>query len=119
MSPYIHLPSVDPSLLSNKQHTSILKDPAVDVTNDYGTPNLLFFYFVPFLPDDRKPDLQALQDEIQSWNAWELGQTEVQVKHRIADKSLPSDDSTASRVKRTNYRAKVIDYLRESSETTW
>ncbi|KAE8167488.1 hypothetical protein BDV40DRAFT_252991 [Aspergillus tamarii] len=119
MSPYNHLPAVDPSLLSNKQHASILKDTEVNVTNDYGTPNLLFFYFVPFLPDDRKPDLEALQDEIQSWNAWELGQTEVQVRHRIADKSLPSDDSTASRVKRTNYRAKVIDYLRESSETTW
>ncbi|KOC13228.1 hypothetical protein AFLA70_57g003780 [Aspergillus flavus AF70] len=119
MSAYNHLPTVDLSLVSNNQHVNILKDTGVNVTNDYGTPNLLFFYFIPFLADDRKPDLEALQDEIQSWNAWELGQTEVQVRHRIADGSLPSDDATASRVKRTNYRAKVVDHLREVSETTW
>ncbi|KAL1855126.1 hypothetical protein Plec18167_002112 [Paecilomyces lecythidis] len=119
MSVYNLLPPVDHSLLSNKVHVGILKDTSVDVTNDYGTPDLLFLYFIPFLPDDKKPDLEALQDEIQSWNAWELGQTEIQVHHRIVDGSLPTDDSTASRVKRTNYRAKVVDVLRESGETTW
>ncbi|OJJ38801.1 hypothetical protein ASPWEDRAFT_149340 [Aspergillus wentii DTO 134E9] len=92
------------------------KSKDVDVSNDYGTPNLLFLYYVPFLPDERKADLDAIQDEFQSWNAWELGQTETQVNEHLADGKLPSDDSIASRVARNGYRAKVVTFFRENSE---
>ncbi|KID74926.1 uncharacterized protein G6M90_00g107240 [Metarhizium brunneum] len=93
-----------------------LKSASVDVSNDYGTPNVLFLYYTPFIPDDNKLDLDAIQDEFQSWNAWELGQAETQLIRHVEAGNLPSDDSIASRIIRNNYRSKAIDFFRQGNE---
>jgi hypothetical protein len=109
------MPGVEPVALSLKSEL-VLKSAGTDVTNDYGTPNLLFLYYIPFLPDDKKLDLEAIQDEFQTWNAWELGQAELQLIGHVEDGSLPSDDSIASRVARNNYRSRVIEIFRAGNE---
>lgn len=109
------LPVVEPVAVKLKDEEN-LKATAVRVSNDYGTINLLFLYYVPFLPDDKKLDLDAIQDEFQTWHAWELGQAENQLNKHIGDGNLPSDDSIASRITRNNYRAKAIGFFRETSE---
>jgi len=96
--------------------TSDLQSANLVFSNDYGTPNLLFLYYIPFLPDNKKLELDAAQDEFQSWNAWELGQTETQVIAHVKAGNLPSDDSIASRVTRNNYRSKAINFFRETSQ---
>ncbi|PHH63987.1 hypothetical protein CDD81_5092 [Ophiocordyceps australis] len=111
----VSLPQVEPVALKLKPQLQA-KSADIDVTNDYGTPNLLFLYYVPFLPDDKKLDLDAIQDEFQSWNAWELGQAEVQLIKHVENGKLPSDDSIASRVMRNEYRSKAVAFFRESSQ---
>lgn len=91
----------------------------INVTNDYGTPNLLFFYHLPLFSDDKKDSLAAVLKEYKSWNAWELYQAEKQLQIQLEKETLPNDDSVKSREKRTAYRAKVIAYLREESEDGW
>ncbi|KAI1377826.1 hypothetical protein F4677DRAFT_443747 [Hypoxylon crocopeplum] len=88
----------------------------VNVTNDYGTPNLLHFYYIPYIPGPLKDDMDVLTEDLRSWHAYELGQAEKHVQQQIEKKNLPSDDSIASRAKRTIYRAKVIQILREQNE---
>ncbi|PHH67952.1 hypothetical protein CDD82_959 [Ophiocordyceps australis] len=111
----VTLPQVEPVALKVKPELQA-KSADINVTNDYGTPNLLFLYYVPFLPDDKKLDLDAIQDEFQTWSAWELGQAETQLMKHVEGGRLPSDDSIASRVLRNNYRSKAIAYFRETSE---
>jgi hypothetical protein len=89
---------------------------AFDVSNDYGTPNLLFLYYVSLLPEELKKDLDNVQDDFQSWNAWELGQAERQLNGHVEAGRLPSDDAIASRSIRNNYRAKALRYFREGNE---
>lgn len=112
----LSLPEVEPVALGPKDESSV-KSAEIDVSNDYGTPNLLFLYYVPFIPDDKKPDLDAIRDEFQTWNAWELGQAEIQLIKHIEEGNLPSDDSLTSRVIRNNYRSKAIDFFRSTSES--
>ncbi|KAK7745696.1 hypothetical protein SLS62_009662 [Diatrype stigma] len=88
----------------------------VDVSSDYGTPNLLFLYYIPYIPSSAKPAMDELKEDLWSWHAWELAQAEKQVKRQIDSGNLPVDDSVASRIKRTNYRAKVVQALRDTSE---
>ncbi|KAF5024530.1 hypothetical protein F66182_3293 [Fusarium sp. NRRL 66182] len=96
-----------------------LKDKTSDVKNDYGTPNLLFFYYTPTIPSDKQDELAAVQKDFYSWNAWELAVAESQLQTQLKKGTLPSDDSTESREKRATYRAKVDIYLRENSEDGW
>ncbi|KAL7796700.1 hypothetical protein V8C37DRAFT_371195 [Trichoderma ceciliae] len=109
-----NLPEVQQVSIDSKPNSNL--GVAVDVSNDYGTPNLLFLYYVPFLPDELKLDLDHLQDEFQSWNAWELGMAEHQLIGHVEGGRLPSDDSIASRKIRNDYRSKVIGVLRGGSE---
>ncbi|PHH92896.1 hypothetical protein CDD83_3727 [Cordyceps sp. RAO-2017] len=111
----LSLPEVQPVALHSKPEPS-LKAAATDVSDDYGTPNLLFLYYIPFLPDDRKPDLGAIRDEFQTWNAWELGQAETQLLKNVQAGNLPSDDSIASRITRNNYRSKAVEFFRAGSQ---
>ncbi|KAI3399295.1 hypothetical protein diail_7250 [Diaporthe ilicicola] len=93
---------------------------SIDVTNDYGTPNLLFFYYLPLFSENKKDDvLAAVLKDYESWNAWELCEAEKQLQIQLQKKTLPSDDSVQSRERRTAYRAKVIASLRENSEQGW
>lgn len=109
------LPGVEPVTIASKVAPT-LQSASTDLSNDYGTPNVLFFYYTAFIPDDRKFDLDAIQDEFQTWNAWELGQAETQLVGHVKDGSLPSDDSPASRIKRNNYRSKAIEFFRSTSQ---
>ncbi|KAI1451531.1 hypothetical protein F4805DRAFT_473570 [Annulohypoxylon moriforme] len=111
------LPEVDLSLLSGKLYPVVPK--LLDVSNDYGAPNLLFLYDTPYIPDDKRQDLETIRYDIQSWNAWELATAENQVQIQLSKKNLPDDDSIESRVKRSEYRAKVISVLREEYENGW
>lgn len=88
----------------------------VDVSSDYGTLNLLFLSYIPFVPDEKEPDLYGIRDEFYSWNAWELGQAETQLNKHVKDGNLPSDDSVASRMIRNNYRSKALSFFREGNE---
>lgn len=109
-----NLPEVKPVTIGFKPESNL--EVAVDVSNDYGTPNLLFLYYASFLPDELKIDLDHLQDEFQSWNAWELGQAERQLIGHVEAGNLPSDDSIASRIARNNYRSKAVRYFRDGNE---
>ncbi|PHH77654.1 hypothetical protein CDD80_384 [Ophiocordyceps camponoti-rufipedis] len=111
----LNLPEVEPVEMGFKPQQD-LKGAAVDVTNDYGSPNLLFIYYVSFIPDDKKIDLEAIQDEFQTWNAWELGQAEVQLEGHVKKGNLPSDDSIASRTARNNFRSKALGVFRATGE---
>lgn len=92
---------------------------SIDVQNDYGTPNFLFCYFTPLVPDSLKNELATAHEEFRSWNAWELFFAEEQLQTQLAKKTLPTDDSIQSRVKRCSYRAKVVTALREDDESAW
>ncbi|KAF4582745.1 hypothetical protein GQ602_005889 [Ophiocordyceps camponoti-floridani] len=109
------LPDVEPVEMGFKPQQDF-KGAAVDVANDFGTPNLLFMYYIPFIPDDTKEDLGAIQDEFQTWNAWELGQAEAQLIGHVNKGNLPSDDSVASRITRNNFRSKAISVFRATGE---
>lgn len=111
------LPEVKPVALDLKPRSDLASvETETDVSNDYGTPNVLFLYYIPFLPDDEKPGFDAIQDEFQTWNAWELGQAEAQLLRHVEAGNLPSDDSIASRVTRNNFRSKAIDSFRTTSQ---
>ncbi|KAL7912272.1 hypothetical protein GGI35DRAFT_444855 [Trichoderma velutinum] len=111
------LPEVEPFLPLQTPGLDIAT--SYDVTNDYGTPNLLFSYYTPFIPDEKKEELATVHDDFQSWNAWELANAEIQLQKQLAKGTLPADDLISSRVLRSMYRAKVIVYLRENSENGW
>ncbi|RAK95850.1 uncharacterized protein BO80DRAFT_247568 [Aspergillus ibericus CBS 121593] len=108
------LPELDVSLLS-----ADYVDPpeGVDVTSDYGTPNLLFLYYYRLVSDSDREALKSLKNDIEAWNAWELAQAESQLNNQMRKDNLPTDDLLESRVKRTDYRAKVISALRQRSQS--
>ncbi|KAI1482817.1 hypothetical protein F4774DRAFT_428233 [Daldinia eschscholtzii] len=108
------LPVVETPLFLSLEDSPAYKH---DVSNDYGTPNLLFLYYLPYIPNSVKLEMDALREDIQTWHSWELAQAEKHVQSQIDTGNLPSDDSVASRVKRTNYRFKVIQFLREEDES--
>jgi hypothetical protein len=91
----------------------------INVTNDYGTPNLLFFYHLPLFSEEKEDSLAALLKDCRAWNAWELCQAENELQTQLQKGTLPNDDSVRSREERTAYRAKVIAYMRENSEQGW
>ncbi|OJD16540.1 hypothetical protein ACJ73_08876 [Blastomyces percursus] len=97
---------------NTQQHQQPSKTP-----NDYGTPNLLFLFYIPQVPESEKDNINSQKADIQSWFAYELGKTELQVLDQLEDGNLPTDDSAASRVKRTTYRAKVVKVYRENGQT--
>lgn len=88
---------------------------SVDLSNDYGTPNLAFFYHVLCAAGDLDPLWKA----VDSWNAWELAIAEEHVVSQLNKGNLPGDDSIPSRMKRSAYRGKVIATLREQGESPW
>ncbi|KHO02065.1 uncharacterized protein MAM_01066 [Metarhizium album ARSEF 1941] len=116
MPPYVGLPEVDAASVLEGRATALAE---AEVTNDYGTPNLLFLYYIPPITDEQRNDLEAAKTELQSWNAWELSAAEDQVQKQLRKGTLPGDDSAESRARRTNYRAQVVTYLRENSENAW
>lgn len=83
------LPEVEPFLLLQKPGLDIAK--SYNVTNDYGTPNIRFSYYTPFIPDEKKEGLATVQDELQSWNAWELAFAEDQLQKQLAKGKLPTE----------------------------
>ncbi|KAI1108958.1 hypothetical protein F5Y14DRAFT_456496 [Nemania sp. NC0429] len=93
--------------------------PTIDVQNDYGTPNFLFFYFIPPVPDSKESELADLHADFRSWISWELSAAEDQLQKQLKKGTLPNDDSIESRATRCSYRAKVVAYLRENSEDAW
>ncbi|KAI0969217.1 hypothetical protein F4678DRAFT_481234 [Xylaria arbuscula] len=52
-------------------------------------------------------------------NAWELAVAGCQLQAQLKKGTLPADDSITSRVKRSSYCAKVVDFLRESNKDAW
>lgn len=109
------------ALASTAVHLPAGSSPAVSYESlngktDYGTPNCLFLYYIPLVPESKKEDLATLQEEIHAWHAYELGRAEELVAKHVKDKSLPKDDSIDARVKRTNYRANVVQRLRDGGE---
>ncbi|KAI1773338.1 hypothetical protein F4818DRAFT_443182 [Hypoxylon cercidicola] len=111
------LPDVDVSSFGVNRFQS--RKPFPNVRSDYGTPQLLFFNYIPFIPDDKKGDLDAVLDDFCWWNAWEVFHAESALETQLDKGTLPDDDTIESRIARTNYRAKVVDYLRENSENSW
>ncbi|PWY67096.1 hypothetical protein BO94DRAFT_561226 [Aspergillus sclerotioniger CBS 115572] len=108
------LPHIDVSLFS-----ADYVDPpeGVDVTSDYGTPNLLLLYYCRPVSDSDKETMKSLKTDLEAWNAWELAQAESQLNNQMRKGNLPTDDLLESRIKRTDYRAKVISALRERSQS--
>ncbi|TGO08672.1 hypothetical protein BTUL_0197g00160 [Botrytis tulipae] len=83
------------------------------VLHDYGIPNLLYISYVPLISNFDKEKLDSIKADVESWFAFEVGQTESQVNNRMKEMRLPADSTVDSRVQRTMYRAKVIEHLRE------
>ncbi|EEP81173.1 predicted protein [Uncinocarpus reesii 1704] len=104
---------------------AVVKEPATamksigqksQTPNDYGTPNLLFLFYIPPVPDSEREKLNSLKADIQSWFAFEAGKAELQVEDRLEAGELTADDSAALRVKRTIYRAKVVNFYRNDGQ---
>ena len=108
------LPEIDVSLLSGDY---IDPPEGVDVTSDYGTPSLLFIYYCRPVSDSDKEAMKSLKTDLEAWNAWELGQAESQLNNQMKKGNLPTDDLLESRIKRTDYRAKVVSALRQRSQS--
>ena len=88
---------------------------STNLSNDYGTPNLAFFYHGL----STAGDLASLWKDVDSWNAWELSIAEEHVVTQLNNNNLPDDDSISSRIIRSAYRGKVIATLREQNESPW
>ncbi|XXH04201.1 hypothetical protein Hte_010615 [Hypoxylon texense] len=116
MSKYL-LPDVDISAFGVGRFQSLKPSPIV--RSDYGSPQLLFCNYIPFVPDDKRGDLAAVLDDFCWWNVWEVFNAERALETQLGKKTLPDDDAIESRIARTNYRAKVVSYLRENSENAW
>ncbi|TGO20659.1 hypothetical protein BPAE_0277g00100 [Botrytis paeoniae] len=71
------------------------------VIRDYGTPNLLYKFYVPLMSNLDKEKLESIKADVEAWFAFETGKTEGQVHGRLGDKELPADSAVASRVRRT------------------
>jgi len=83
------------------------------VIHDYGTPNLLYISYVPLMSNLDKKNLESIKADVEAWFAFETGKAEGQVHDRLREKELPADSAVASRVQRTMYRAKVVEFFRE------
>ncbi|TGJ85406.1 hypothetical protein E0Z10_g3335 [Xylaria hypoxylon] len=88
---------------------------SIDLSNDYGTPNLAFLYHGL----SNAGDLASLWKDVDSWNAWELSIAEEHVVAQLDNDNLPGDDSISSRMIRSAYRGKVIATLREQAQSPW
>ncbi|EEA22636.1 hypothetical protein TMatcc_001475 [Talaromyces marneffei ATCC 18224] len=104
--------SIFSGLMSGNAETS---KTALESTRDLDVANILYVQNIPNVPDSHKTALYANVKSITTWVAWELTRVEGQVKAKVDDKKLPSDDSVASKSKRTAYRAKVVDSYRGQS----
>ncbi|EED20824.1 hypothetical protein TSTA_040180 [Talaromyces stipitatus ATCC 10500] len=89
--------------------------PALEPIHDLDLANILYVQNIPDVPDTHKPALYANVKSINLWVAWELTRVEGLIKTKVDGKNLPSDDSVASKSKRTGYRAKVADSSRGQS----
>ncbi|GLA18104.1 hypothetical protein AnigIFM62618_005259 [Aspergillus niger] len=104
-------------LSGDNGHKFVGAPEGVDVSGDYGTPSLLFIYYNRPVSDKRRKEVQELRHDLETWNAFELGRAESQVNELMQKGNLPTDDYNESRVRRTDYRSKVIQYLRKEHES--
>ncbi|GKZ28455.1 hypothetical protein AbraIFM66950_007123 [Aspergillus brasiliensis] len=108
---------MDVSPLSGDHDHKFVDPPeGVDVTGDYGTPSLLFIYYNQPVSDKHRKEVHELRHDLETWNAFELGRAESQVNSLMQEGKLPTDDYNESRIRRTEYRSKVIQYLRKEQE---
>lgn len=84
-------------------------------TADLDLPNILVAYSIPLPLDHLRQDYHKAQQNVHIWQAWEAARTEGLVQDQIKSRGLPSDSSYESKLKRTAYRVKVIQFLRESA----
>ncbi|KAF5876924.1 uncharacterized protein Bfra_001282 [Botrytis fragariae] len=94
---------------NNKKPTQVIRD--------YGTPNLLYIYYVPLMSNLDKENLESIKADVETWFAFEAGKTEGQVHGRLGKKELPADSAVASNVRGTIYRIKVIHKFRGNGYT--
>ncbi|PFH60076.1 hypothetical protein XA68_11494 [Ophiocordyceps unilateralis] len=111
----LNLPDVERVQLSLTPQQDV-GSAATDVSNDHGTPNMLLLAYTDLVPIDSATDLNSMREDFQTWNAWELGQAEVQVDGHVKAGDLPADDSIVSRIARTNFRSKAIEFFRATSQ---
>lgn len=88
---------------------------ALEPTRDLDLANILYVQSIPNVADSQQTALYANIKSINLWVAWELTRVEGQVKNKVDAKLLPSDDSVASKSKRTAYRTKVANSYRGQS----
>lgn len=86
-------------------------------TADLDLPNILFAYSIPLPRDHLRAVYKKAQQNVHIWQAWEAARTEGLVHEKTRSKDLPSDNSYGSKLKRTAYRVKVIQWLRDHA--TW
>lgn len=79
--------------------------------------HIFYLYYIPSVPDKVKPQLNKLREKFRDWHAYEVGNAEGHVQLRISAGELPSDDSAASRAKRSQARARIVENLRKHCMT--
>lgn len=84
-------------------------------TADLDLPNILVAYLIPLPLDRLRKDYEQAQQNVHTWQAWEAAKTEGWIAEKIKSGDLPSDNSYESKLKRTLYRAQVIESLRKTS----
>lgn len=89
-----------------------LSDPA---NADLDLPNILVIYALPFPLDKLREQYRKAQRSIHVWQSWEAARTEGLVQDQIKAGNLPGDLSFESKLRRTAYRAKGIEFLRDQS----
>jgi hypothetical protein len=82
--------------------------------NDYDLANILYINRIPAVPDDQRTALNAVIQNVITWEAFETAKVETTVQGKVQGNMLPNDASAYSKMKRTTYRAQVLDHLRRS-----
>jgi len=89
------------------------------VTKAKANPDIETVFFVNFAPGgltgDALKNLQDLQSQVRSWQAWSSTLSEGELQEQIDKKILPDDNSGPSMAKRSSYRSKVFDFLMRRS----
>jgi hypothetical protein len=82
-------------------------------------PDIETVFFVNFAPGgltgDALKNLQDLQSQVRSWQAWSSTLSEGELQEQIDKKILPDDNSGPSMAKLSSYRSKVFDFLMRRS----
>jgi hypothetical protein len=82
---------------------------------DFDLVNILLVYALAFVKDPLKESYKKVYHDIEIWQAWESARCEAEVQKKIQQGQLPSDNSPESKLKRTGYRIKVIEYFRRTA----